>query len=292
MPMPRSREEERRRDRSAASKVEELVQREDGTWHVITNQGEIHRRACRQRRRPVGARGRPHGRAGAAGARHGAHVPHHRGHAGGRRLQQAETGRELMHAVDFDGEIYLRQERQRHADGHLREGLPSPGRRSPRRGISAMNCWPRTSSASRRRSKSASGISRAFKNAGIKKIINGPFTFSPDGNPAGRAGAGPDELLVGLRRHGRLSPGRRRRAGARPTGWSTAIPASTSGPWTSRATANGRRLAYTNAKVRENYSRRFSIRYPNEELPAGAAAADDAGLRHAQGRRWRHSASS
>ena len=26
-------------------------------------------------------------------------------------------------------------------------------------------------------------------------------------------------------------------------------------------------LAYTNARVRENYSRRFSIRYPNEELP-------------------------
>ena len=28
-------------------------------------------------------------------------------------------------------------------------------------------------------------------------------------------------------------------------------------------------LAYTNAKVRENYSRRFRIRFPNEELPAG-----------------------
>ena len=28
-------------------------------------------------------------------------------------------------------------------------------------------------------------------------------------------------------------------------------------------------LRYTNAKVRENYSRRFSISYPNEELPAG-----------------------
>ena len=26
---------------------------------------------------------------------------------------------------------------------------------------------------------------------------------------------------------------------------------------------------YTNAKVRENYSRRFRIRFPNEELPAG-----------------------
>ena len=28
-------------------------------------------------------------------------------------------------------------------------------------------------------------------------------------------------------------------------------------------------MAYTNVKVRENYSRRFSIRFPNEELPAG-----------------------
>ena len=28
-------------------------------------------------------------------------------------------------------------------------------------------------------------------------------------------------------------------------------------------------LAYTNAKVRENYSRRFRITFPNEELPAG-----------------------
>src|SRR3546814_20061564 len=28
-------------------------------------------------------------------------------------------------------------------------------------------------------------------------------------------------------------------------------------------------LAYTNAKVRETYSRRFRIRFPNEELPAG-----------------------
>jgi dimethylglycine dehydrogenase len=27
-------------------------------------------------------------------------------------------------------------------------------------------------------------------------------------------------------------------------------------------------MAYTNARVRENYSRRFSIRYPNEELQA------------------------
>ena len=39
--------------------------------------------------------------------------------------------------------------------------------------------------------------------------------------------------------------------------------------------------AYTNAKVRENYSRRFRIRFPNEELPAARPHADDAALRRA-----------
>ena len=46
-------------------------------------------------------------------------------------------------------------------------------------------------------------------------------------------------------------------------------------------------LAYTNAKVRENYSRRFSIRFPNEELHRRAAAAHHADLRAAQGRACR-----
>ena len=98
--------------------------------------------------------------------------------------------------------------------------------------------------------------------------------------PAGRPGAGPAEFLVRLRRHGRLQPGRRRRPGAVATGWSTAIPASTSGRWTSPASANGRRCGYTNAKVRENYSRRFSHPLPQRGAAGGAAAADDGALRH------------
>ena len=40
-----------------------------------------------------------------------------------------------------------------------------------------------TSTASRRRWRSASSISRALQHTGIRKIVNGPFTFSPDGNP-------------------------------------------------------------------------------------------------------------
>ena len=40
-----------------------------------------------------------------------------------------------------------------------------------------------TSSAWRLTSRSASGISRRSAGSGIRKAINGPFTFAPDGNP-------------------------------------------------------------------------------------------------------------
>ena len=107
-----------------------------------------------------------------------------------------------------------------------------------------------------------------------------PLHLRAGRQPAGRPGAGPHQFLGRLRASWPASA-RAAASGWRcPTGWSTAIPASTSGAWTSRASANGRRLRYTNAKVRENYSRRFSIRFPNEELPAARPAADDAALRH------------
>ena len=54
--------------------------------------------------------------------------------------------------------------------------------------------------------------------------------------------------------------------------WMTAGDAGDSGmdiwAWTSPGTATTRRSAYTNAKVQENYRRRFQITFPNEELPA------------------------
>ena len=69
-------------------------------------QGQHRGRDRGQRRRPVGARGRPPGRARAAGARDGAPLPGHRGPAGGR----ARASEELPHAIDFEAEIYTRQE--------------------------------------------------------------------------------------------------------------------------------------------------------------------------------------
>ncbi|MFV2038107.1 MAG: FAD-dependent oxidoreductase, partial [Paracoccaceae bacterium] len=107
----------------------------------------------------------------------------------------------------------------------------------------------------------------AFQNAGIKQIINGPFTFSPDGNPLigpipGKPGLwAACAVMAGFSQGGGV--------GLALANWILdgdpghdvfAMDISRFGDW-----AN---VAYTNAKVQENYSRRFSIRYPNEELTA------------------------
>jgi dimethylglycine dehydrogenase len=67
-------------------------------------------------------------------------------------------------------------------------------------------------------SKSALSHFPALQNAGIKQIINGPFTFAPDGNPLVGPVPGLNQLLDRLRRHGWLQPGRRRRVDTVPTG--------------------------------------------------------------------------
>ncbi len=54
----------------------------------------------------------------------------------------------------------------------------------------------------------------ALGRAGIRKAVNGPFTFAPDGNPLVGPVRGLRELLGGVRGHGRLQPGRRHRPGA------------------------------------------------------------------------------
>ena len=181
------------------------------------------------------------------------------------------TGREMIGVLDFKGEIYTAPGAQRHPARHLREGLQAVVAESTRRGISATSCCRPTSTASRRRWRSASGISRHREGrhqAGHQR----PLHLRAGRQPAGRPGAGPDQFLGAPAASWPASARAAASAWRCPTGWSTAIPASTSGAWTSRASANGRRLRYTNAKVRENYSRRFSIRFPNEELPAARPA--------------------
>jgi dimethylglycine dehydrogenase len=103
--------------------------------------------------------------------------------------------------------------------------------------------------------------------AGIKKVVNGPFTFAPDGNPL----IGPIKglknfwvacgVMAGFSQGGGVGLALSRwMVDGDPGADIWGMDVARYGDWTT--------LAYTNAKVRENYSRRFSIRFPNEELTA------------------------
>ncbi|WP_420546717.1 GcvT family protein [Curvivirga sp.] len=176
------------------------------------------------------------------------------------------TGKEICHAIDFEGEIYMRQERGGMLMGTYEQGgipwspvdtpwdfghellPPDLDRISDSLAVGFEHCPP-------------------FAEAGIKQIINGPFTFAPDGNPL----IGPIRgltnywtacgVMAGFSQGGGV--------GLALANWIIngnpgfdvwGMDVARYGDWAT--------LAYTNAKVRENYSRRFRISYPNEELPA------------------------
>lgn len=107
----------------------------------------------------------------------------------------------------------------------------------------------------------------ALGRAGVKRVIHGPFTFAPDGNPL----VGP---VPGMRNYWSacaVMAGFSQGGGVgltlaqwmiegEPERDVSAMDVSRFGPWISPG--------YTVPKVIENYQRRFSVSYPNEELPA------------------------
>jgi len=248
------------------TKVEDLVQREDGSWRVITNKGEIiaeHVVNCgglwaREVGRMVGLE------LPVLAMEHMYLITEDMPEV----IEFNQTrGKELMHCVDFDGEIYLRQERNGMLMGTYEKAC---------RPWSPLNTpWDfghelLAEDIERITPELEVGFRHfpAFNKAGIKKVINGPFTFSPDGNPL----VGPVHgmtnfwsacaVMAGFSQGGGV--------GLALANWMIhgdpgfdvfAMDVARYGDFAT--------LGYTNAKVRENYSRRFSIRYPNEELPAG-----------------------
>jgi dimethylglycine dehydrogenase len=182
----------------------------------------------------------------------------------------AATGRELIGVIDFKGEIYTRQER-----GGILLGTYEK----------ACKPWsPLTTPWDFGHELLAPDLDRispslevgfrhfpALERAGIKQVINGPFTFAPDGNPL----IGPVPGLTNFWSACAVMAGFSQGGGVglALANWMVdgdpghdvfAMDVARYGEWAT--------LRYTNAKVRENYSRRFSIRYPNEELPAARPA--------------------
>ncbi len=177
-----------------------------------------------------------------------------------------ERGHELPHAIDFKAEIYMRQERSGMVLGTYEKAcVPWQPRQTPW-DFGAQLLPPDLD-------RIAPSLELGFQHfpamarAGIKRVVNGPFTFSPDGNPL----VGPVQGLPGFWCACAVMAGFSQGGGVglALSQWMVngdpgfdvwAMDVARYGGWATRR--------YTNAKVRENYSRRFSIRFPNEELPA------------------------
>ena len=107
----------------------------------------------------------------------------------------------------------------------------------------------------------------ALARAGVKSVVHGPFTFAPDGNPL----VGPIPGLQGYWSACGVMAGFSQGGGVglMLAQWMvegecerdvTAMDVARFGDWITPG--------YTRPKVIENYQKRFSIAYPNEELPA------------------------
>jgi dimethylglycine dehydrogenase len=174
--------------------------------------------------------------------------------------------KEQLHCIDFEGEIYTRQERGGMLLGtYERAGVPWSPRETP---------WDFTQSLlPNDLERIAPSLEVGFQHfpalgeVGIRKVVNGPFTFAPDGNPLVGPIRGLRNFWVACGVMAGFSQGGG--VGLALSQWMVegdpgadiwAMDVARYGDWTT--------LAYTNAKVRENYSRRFRIRFPNEELTA------------------------
>ncbi len=183
-------------------------------------------------------------------------------------LKNKPTGKPMPLVLDLDGEIYLMQERTGVLLGvYEKEATPWAVNGAP---------WEygETELLPPDLERLAESLEKGFRrfpslsNAGIRRVINGPFTFSPDGNPlvgpvpglrnywaacgvmAGFAqGGGVGLAIAEWMIHGQTSSD------------IYAMDVARFGPYATRP--------YAIAKAREFYARRFQIAYPNEYWPAG-----------------------
>ncbi len=244
--------------------VRETRQRSDGTWDVVTDKGTIHAEHI------VNAGGLWAREVGAmAGIYFPLHPMEHQ-YLVTDSIPQIEAiidaGGEHPHVMDPAGESYLRQEGRGLCIGFYEQPC-KPWAVDGTPWEFGHELLPDDYD------KITDSIEFAYKRfpvlaeAGVKSVIHGPFTFAPDGNPL----VGP---VPGMRNYWSacgVMAGFSQGGGVGLTlaQWMIegeperdvfAMDVARFGDWISPG--------YTRPKVIENYQKRFSVAYPNEELPA------------------------
>lgn len=241
--------------------VRELRQRPDGTWDVVTEKGTVHAEHV------VNAAGLW---AREVGHMVGIELPvlamEHMYIVTEDIPEAIAHGREFLPTTDYFGEIYMRQEGKGALLGTYEKACRIW---SPDTTPWDFNMQLLPDDLERLSPHLEVGFKHfpAIGRAGIKKVVNGPFTFAPDGNPL----VGPVRglrnfwsacgVMAGFAQGGGVGLALSRwMVEGDPGADIFAMDVARFGQFATRA--------YTHIKVPENYSRRFRVAYPNEELPA------------------------
>ena len=243
------------------TRVLALTARRDGTWDVVTDKGTVHAEHV------VNCAGLW---AREVGHMVGIELPvlameHH--YLITEDLPElAGRAREIVNTTDYAGEIYVRQERGGALIGTYEpNGVVWSPLRTPE--DFSMQLLPEDFERLAPYFEVGFRHFPALGRVGIRKAVNGPFTFAPDGNPLVGPVRGVRNYWVACAVMAGFSQGggiglvlSRWMAEGDPGQDIISMDVARFGAF---ATAK-----YTAIKVPENYSRRFRLAYPNEELPA------------------------
>ena len=244
------------------NRVVDLRQRADATWDVITEQGTLRAEhivnAAGLWAREVGLM---------AGVVHPFTPMEHQYLITDEVPEIARSETEMLHVIDFGGEFYMRQEGKGVLVGTY-EKHPQPWSEDVTPWDFGRELLPDNLD------RIGDNLERAFQRfpalekAGIKRIINGPFTFTPDGNPL--VGPAPEVknywaacgVLAGFSQGGGIGLALARwMIDGDPGMDAWAMDVARFGDYAGPA--------YARAMARQTYATRFQAPFPNEERPAG-----------------------
>jgi dimethylglycine dehydrogenase len=243
------------------TRVQSLVQRADGSWDVVTDKGTVHAEHV------VNCGGLW---AREIGHMVGIELPvlamehHYLLTEDIPELQGREH--EIVNTTDYAGEIYMRQERGGALIGTYEpHGIVWSPLKTP--DDFSMQLLPDDFERLAPYFEVGFRHFPALGRVGIRKAVNGPFTFAPDGNPLVGPVRGVRNFWVACAVMAGFSQGGG--IGLVLSRWMAE-----NDPGQDIISMDVARFGafatpkYTAIKVPENYSRRFRLAYPNEELPA------------------------